>query len=393
MVQHYDFDEIIDRTQTDSAKWSVNERRFGKKDVLSMWVADMDFRSPEPVIQALVERAAQGVFGYPIRPDGYYLAVIDWLKKHQGWETNRSWQITTPGVVTGLIAALLAFTQPGDKVIIQPPVYYPFFKIVLNNGRQVVENTLIENNGYYSIDFDTLEQQLSDPRVRIMLFCSPHNPVGRVWSREELTRLGELCLRYEVLLVSDEIHSDLVFSWARHTPAANISPETEQNTISLFAPSKTFNLAGLETSVTIIPNPILRARYNQVIENLKIGGNNIFGMLALEVAYREGEEWLSQLLEYLEGNMCFLESYFLENIPQIRVRRPEGTFLTWLDCRSLDLSGQELKKFMIDKADLGLSEGVAFGNTGEGFMRLNAGCPRAVLKKGLKQLERAVNSL
>jgi cystathionine beta-lyase len=393
MVQRYNFDEIIDRTQTDSVKWSINDRLFGKKDVLSMWVADMDFRSPEPVVRALVERAEHGVFGYTNRSESNFLSVIDWLKKRHGWETNQAWQVTTPGVVPGIIAALLAFTLPGDKVVIQPPVYYPFFKVVLNNGRQIVENNLIENHGYYTMDFDTLDQQLSDPRVRMMLLCSPHNPIGRVWTREELSRLGELCLRHGVLLVSDEIHSDLVFSWAKHTPVAMISPEVADDTIALLAPSKTFNLAGLHTSVVIIPNSTLRERYSQTVENLGIGGNTIFGLAALETAFREGEEWLIQLLAYLEKNMLFLEDFFRAEIPQIRVLKPEGTYLVWLDCRALGMSREELKQFMIQKAELGLNEGGVFGKSGEGFMRLNAGCPRAVLKQGLEHLASAVKSL
>ena len=393
MVRSYNFDEIIDRTQTDSVKWSINERKFGNKDVLSMWIADMDFRSPEPVVQALVERANQGVFGYTTRSESYSLSIINWLKKRHNWETNRSWQVTTPGVLPGLIAALLAFTQPGDKVVIQPPVYPPFFKIILNNGRQVVENTLIENDGYYTMDFDLLEQQLSDPAVRMMILCSPHNPTGRVWSKDELTQLGQLCCLHKVLLVSDEIHSDLVFSWAKHTPIALISPEIAQNTISLFAPSKTFNLAGLHTSIVIIPNSELRSRYLQMIDNLGIGGSTVFGMLGLETAYREGEEWLSQLLTYLEGNMCFLENFIQSRIPQIRVRKPEGTYLVWLDCRSLGMTRVELKHFIIHNAGLGLDEGANFGKPGEGFMRLNAGCPRAVLNQGLDQLSNAVKSL
>ena len=353
----------------------------------------MDFRSPEPVVQALVERANQGVFGYTTRSESYSLSIINWLKKRHNWETNRSWQVTTPGVVPGLIAALLAFTQPGDKVVIQPPVYPPFFKIILNNGRQVVENTLIENDGYYTMDFDLLEQQLSDPAVRMMILCSPHNPTGRVWSKDELTQLGQLCCLHKVLLVSDEIHSDLVFSWAKHTPIALISPEIAQNTISLFAPSKTFNLAGLHTSIVIIPNSELRSRYLQMIDNLGIGGSTVFGMLGLETAYREGEEWLSQLLTYLEGNMCFLESFIQSRIPQIRVRKPEGTYLVWLDCRSLGMTRVELKNFIIHNAGLGLDEGAGFGKPGEGFMRLNAGCPRGVLNQGLDQLSNAVKSL
>jgi len=393
MGQTYNFDEIIDRTQSDSAKWSINDQLFGKKDVLSMWVADMDFRSPEPVVQALIQRAQEGIYGYPTRPDAYYQAVVDWLKQRHGWETQRSWQVTTPGVVPGVILALLAFTQPGDKVIIQPPVYHPFFKVVLNNGRQIAENPLIEEDGDYRMDFVQLEQQLSDPRTRMLILCSPHNPVGRVWSHDELARLGELCLKHGVLVVSDEIHSDLVFSWAKHTPLASISDEIAANTVTLLAPSKTFNLAGLHTSVAILSNPVLFRRFSQTVENLGMGGNTVFGLTGLEVAYREGKEWLDQLLAYLEGNLEYLEQTIRTRIPKIKVRKPEGTYLVWLDCRALKLSRKELRQFMIQKAGLGLDEGAVFGTQGEGFMRLNAATPRTVLKQALDQLARAVDEL
>jgi cysteine-S-conjugate beta-lyase len=393
MSRIYNFDEIIDRTKTDSVKWSINQKLFGRQDVLSMWVADMDFRAPEPVIHALVQRAGEGIFGYPARSDNNYQAIIDWLKKRHGWDTHRSWQITTPGVVPGLNLAVLAYTQPGEKIVIQSPVYHPFAKVVLNNGRQMVENDLINENGFYRMDFEKLDQQLSDPRVRMLILCSPHNPVGRVWTPEELTRLGEICMRHGVLVISDEIHSDLVYSWAKHTPFASLSPEFAKNSVTLLAPSKTFNLAGLSTSVAIIPDQGLNARFCQVVENLGVGGNNVFGLTGLEVAYRSGEEWLQQLLVYLEGNLNFLEEYIQHCIPRIKVRKPEGTYLVWLDCRELDLNRADLKKFMIFQAGLGLDEGAVFGKPGEGFMRLNAACPRATLKTALEQLAQAVNSI
>lgn len=390
MSEHYNFDEIIDRRSTDSVKWSINERLFGHKDVISMWVADMDFRSPDAVIKALVTRAQEGIYGYTTPTESYRQALVDWLAARHQWMTQKEWQVTTPGVVPAVIAALLAFTQPGDKVIIQPPVYYPFFKIVLNNGRQIIENTLLENDGYYTMDFASLEQQLADPRVRMMLLCNPHNPVGRVWTREELTRLGELCLQRGVLLVSDEIHSDLVFSWAKHTPAGSLSSAIEQITISQFAPSKTFNIAGLHTAVTVIANPELRVRFQQVVENLGMSGSTIFGKTGLEAAYREGGEWLSQVLVYLEENFQFMKEFIQREIPQLRMRIPEGTYLAWLDCRSLGLNREDLKRFMIEKAGLGLDEGAVFGKSGEGFMRVNIGCPRAVLRQALEQLATAL---
>lgn len=393
MTVRYNFDEIIDRTQTDSVKWGISEHLFGRKDVIPMWVADMDFRAPEPVIQAMTARAEEGVYGYAIRPNSYYEAVIDWLQKRHGWQTQRGWQITTPGVVPAISVAIQAYTQPGDKIIIQSPVYHPFFKLILNNGRQVVENPLIQANGYYRMDFEALEILASDARTKMLILCSPHNPVGRVWSREELARLGQICLAHGVLVISDEIHSDLVYSWAKHTPLASISPEFAENTVTLLAPSKTFNIAGLHTSVAMISNSELNARFCQVIENLGIGGSSIFGMVGLEAAYRYGEEWLEQLLPYLEGNLNALVDFFSHRIPRIKVCRPEGTYLVWLDCRDLGLNRADLKKFMIQKAGLGLDEGAVFGPPGEGFMRLNAACPRAVLLRALNQLETAVNAL
>ena len=393
MGMTYNFDEVIDRSQSDSVKWGINQTYFGKEDVLPMWVADMDFRSPEPVVRALVERAEHGIFGYAHRTKSNGDAVVEWLKKRHGWETKPEWQLLTPGVVPAINLALLAFTQPGDKVIIQPPVYHPFYHVLEHNGRQVVENNLIEENGYYRMDFDLLAKQLAEPRVRLLILCSPHNPVGRVWTREELTRLGELCLAHNVLVISDEIHSDLVFSWAKFVPLAALSPEIAQNTVTFFAPSKTFNLAGNHTAVALIPNKALFTRYSQVIENIGVGGGTIFGMLGLETAYRFGEEWLDQLLVYLAGNMNFLVEYIDQWIPEIKVWRPEGTYLVWLDCRALGMTPAELRKFFIEQAGLGLNDGYVFGPLGAGFMRLNAGCPRATLAKGLEQLKKAVENL
>jgi cystathionine beta-lyase len=294
-------------------------------------------------------------------------------------------------VVPALSAVILAYTQPGDKVVIQTPVYHPFYKLVKNHGRQVVENAMINTDGYYTMDFAQLDQQLADPRVKMLILCSPHNPVGRVWKREELEQLGSLCLKHNVLVVSDEIHSDLVFSWGpKHTPFASISSEFANHSVTLLAPSKTFNLAGLSTSVALVPDRYLFNRLSVTMENLAMGGSSVFGLTGLEAAYRYGEEWLEQLLQYLEGNLLYLESYIEKNIPQIKLRKPEGTYLVWLDCRALGLARQDLRKFMIHEAGLGLDEGAVFGMAGEGYMRLNAACPRATLQKGLDQLAQAV---
>jgi cysteine-S-conjugate beta-lyase len=384
----YDFDRVIDRRNTDSCKWAENEKRFGDKDALSLWVADMDFESPAPVIHALRERVEQGIFGYPIRRPSYYAGMIDWMFKRHDWKVQESWFAFSPGVVCALNVALHAYTQPGDKVIIQPPVYPPFFSSVLNNGRQLVFNPLRVENGEYRMDFDNLEKQI-DARTKMLILCSPHNPVGRVWKREELLQLGEICLKKGVLILSDEIHLDLIFRGHKHIPIAMLSEELAQNTITVIAPSKTFNIAGLYASSAIIPNPRLRAAFNTARDNFGIDGGNIFGYVALEAAYNSGEEWLAQLMEYLEDNLDFLIDYMQKHIPQIKPVRPEGMHLVWLDCRGLGLDPASLKEFILKKARVALNDGPTFGKQGEGFQRMNFACPRSVLLQALQRIERA----
>ncbi|MBI5029241.1 MAG: pyridoxal phosphate-dependent aminotransferase [Chloroflexi bacterium] len=381
----YDFDRVIDRRDTESIKWQAYPR-----DVLPMWVADTDFESPQPVIDAILKRAQHGIFGYPERPASYSEAIIDWMRARHGWDIKREWIVNNPGVVAGLILAINTFTQPGDKIIIQPPVYHPFFHIVKNNGRQIVENPLREENGYYRMDLADLEKQI-DSRTKALILCSPHNPVGRVWTKDELTALGEICLRRNVLIFSDEIHSDLILRGNRHTPLAMISPELADLTLTFIAPSKTFNIPGMFTSALIIPNPKLNAQFCLTLENMAQGHGNIFGMIALEAAYRHGAEWLAQMLEYLQDNIDFTIRFFNERIPQIKVACPEGTYLLWLDCRALGLDQQGLRDLFLKKSKVALNDGSIFGVQGEGFMRMNIGCPRSVLQEGLERIERAVN--
>lgn len=388
----YNFDEIIDRRASDSIKWATGNV-FHKGDAIPLWVADMDFRAPQPVVDALVERARHGVFGYPIRSDAYYEAIISWFSRRHSWQIEKTWIVPNPGVVTALTVAVLSCTQPGDKVIVQPPVYFPFFSQVNNNGRQLLENCLKVENGRYEMDFMDLESKLHDPRSRMLVLCSPHNPVGRVWSADELRQAAELCLKYNVILVSDEIHCDLVFSGFHHTVASSLSAEIAQNTITLVAPSKTFNLAGLNSSAAIIPGAELRKRFAATTEAIHVGSSSVFGLLGLEVAYNQGEEWLDELLHYLECNLDVLDGFFKQRIPQIKVYRPQGTYLVWLDCRALGLAGSALRNFMLKQAGLGLNDGAAFGCGGEGFMRMNVACPRALLQQALEQLEAAVNLL
>jgi cystathionine beta-lyase len=389
MSMKYDFDRVIERRGTDSDKWQV----YGA-EVLPMWVADMDFLAPPQVIDALVKRAQHGVFGYPMHPDPYYEygSMIDWMRTRHGWNIKRKWITHSPGVVTALNLAVNAFTQPGDKIIVQPPVYPPFFSIVKNNGRQLVFNPLRTENGYYRMDLADLEKRI-DSRTKALMLCSPHNPVGRVWTREELAALGEICLRKNVLIFSDEIHSDLILRGAKHTPLATISPELAEITITLIAPSKTFNIPGLFTSALIIPNPKLRAQFNHMLENMALNSSNIFGMVGLEAAYRHGAEWLDELLVYLQGNIDFTIRFFKERVPQIKITCPEGTYLLWLDCRDLGLGHDALRDLFLKQAQVALNEGHTFGAGGEGFMRMNIGCPRSVLQEGLERIERAVKSL
>jgi len=384
----YDFDRVIDRRTTDSIKWSVNEKRFGSHKVISAWVADMDFESPAPVVEALRARAAHGIFGYPIRPAAYYDALINWMRKRHDWAIKAEWLTYSPGVVTGLALAVHAYTQPGDKIIIQPPVYPPFFSVVKNNGRQLVLNPLKFVDGKFRMDLEHLEKQI-DAHTKMIILCSPHNPVGRVWTRDELAQLGKLCLRKNILIVSDEIHCDLIFRGYRHIPLATISDELAQITITCVAPSKTFNIPGLYTAAAIIPNGRLRAQFNTVRENLGLEGANIFGIAGFEAAYRAGEEWLDQLLEYLQGNLEFLLDYFDKSIPRIKPIRPEGTYLVWLDCHGLGLGDAALKEWMHKQARVAMNEGHTFGAEGKGFVRLNFGCPRATLGEALQRIEQA----
>jgi cystathionine beta-lyase len=387
----YDFDRVMDRTQSESIKWIGNEEHFGEKDLLPMWVADMDFQSPAPVIQALVERAQHGFFGYPWRSPAYYDSIIGWMRKRHSWDIRREWIVNAPGVVSALDLAVHALTQPGDKIVIQPPVYFPFFSIVRNNGRQLVENRLKFENGHYRMDLQDLEKQI-DARTKALILCSPHNPVGRVWTPDELAALGELCIRKDLLILSDEIHSDLILNGHKHTPLATLTEELAQRTCTLIAPSKTFNLPGLGASAVIIPNGKLRTAFNNAVENFGLQVGNVFGIVALQAAYQYGEEWLKQMLDYVEGNVAYATRFLAERIPGIKFACPEGTYLLWLDCRGLGLSHTALRDLIIKQAKVALNDGPEFGSGGEGFQRMNLACPRSILEEGLVRIERAVKS-
>ncbi len=386
----YNFDQIIERAGTDCLKWDGREAVFGRQEILPLWVADMDFAAPPAVVAALQKRASHPVYGYPLRTPAVDQAISGWLKKRHGWTVEADWLLLTNGVVPALNLAVLAFTEPGDSVIIQPPVYRPFFKAVENNKRELLLNGLKEENGRYTIDFEQLARMVDD-RTKMLIFCSPHNPVGRVWTREELTKLGQFCLEHRILLVSDEIHSDLVYKGYTHIPLASLTPELAKNTITCIAPSKTFNVPGLATAVTIIPDQERRERFRRIMEATGVGAGNLFGLCALQAAYDEGEEWLEALLDYLRGNLETVMEFVAERLPGIKVIKPEGTFLVWLDFRGLGLTPEQLSAFLINEAKVGLNDGRGFGPGGDGFQRMNIACPRAVLKEALIRIEQAVS--
>ena len=389
----YDFDTVIDRTHTGSVKWSIRKERTGVEDILPMWIADMDFESPPEVVEAIRERAAHPVYGYTLRTEGYFDSLINWMRKRHGWDgIQRDWILFTPGVVAGFTFAIQAYSQPGDKVVIQPPVYYPFRFSILNNGRQIVDNPLKIVDGNYVMDYEDLDKKI-DGRTKLIILCSPHNPVGRVWKRVELEQLVDVCKRKDIVIVSDEIHNDLILGETRHTPVACISEEAKERTVTLVSPSKTFNLAGLTTASAIIPNKKLRDAFLNITDNNSARNTNIFGIVAQEAAYMKCEAWLEELLAYLMGNLRYLEEFIKEKIPGLKVYPLEGTYLAWVDCRSLGMDDSELKEFMLKKAKLWFDEGIMFGTGGSMFMRINIACPRSILKQALERLEKAVKRL
>ena len=389
---NYDFDKITDRHHTNSIKWDFNQRTFGREDVLPLWVADMDFKAPEAVVEALVKRAQHGIYGYSEGIDEYYKALEDWIDKRHGWKIQRDWITFSPGVVPALNELVRSLTQPGEKILIQSPIYPPFFHAIRNHGREVVNSQLRLENGRYTMDFADLEKKFSSG-VKMMILCNPHNPVGRVWQRDELERLGQLCLAYDVIVISDEIHGDLIYKGYHHIPFASLSPELANQSIVCTAPSKTFNLAGLQTSNLIIPNVTFREAFKKSLSLTGIHNPNVFGITALEAAYRHGWDWLNQLMNYIKGNSDFLISFLDQELAQVQAIQAEGTYLIWLDFRSLGMEPKALQEFLVHKAGVGLNAGYQFGPGGEGFARLNLGCSRAVLEEGLQRIKAAVKRL
>ncbi len=385
----YNFDEIINREGTACYKYDLRKKIFGRDDIIPMWVADMDFNTPPFIIDAIRKRLEHEVFGYSFRPDSFYEAIINWLKHRHNWPVKKEWISFSPGVVPALNMIIMAFTQPGDKVIVQPPVYFPFYSAVTNHNRLLVRNPLVLNNERYEMDYEDLERKI-DKRVKMLILCSPHNPTGNVWKKDELEKLIEICIKNNILILSDEIHSDIIFSGNKHLPAAGLSDKITQQIITLMAPSKTFNIAGLSTSFVICQNPALLKKYNNMLDALHIAQGNIFGNVALEAAYNHGNEWLDQLIQYLQDNLNFAIHYLVKKIPGIHPIKPEATYLLWLDCRKQGMNDKELNDLLSRKAGLGLSAGSLFGPEGQGFVRMNIGCPRFTLHQALDRLYNAL---
>jgi len=386
----YTFDKFIPREGTDSVKYDLRHKVFGFESVLPMWVADMDFATPPFIINALKERLEHPILGYSFRGDTYFKALQDWLLHRHHWKVQKEWIAFSPGVVPALNMALEAYTNPGDGVILQTPVYFPFFEAIKNNGCKLLENFLQIENGQYSIDYEQLKKLL--PQARVLMLSNPHNPGGRVWSLKELEKLANMCCENNVLIFADEIHADLVFQPNSFTPVASISTDIAEHTITFTAPSKTFNMAGLATSSVIISNPDLKEAFDAVVNCLHIGMGNVMGNVASEAAYLHGHEWLDQLLVYLEGNLDYMEGFLQKELPQLTMMRPQGTYLVWVDFSALSFTDEELNQFIVCEARLGLNRGSMFGANGKLFMRFNIACPRELLTQGLEQLKDAINN-
>lgn len=382
----FDFDRELSRLGTQALKYEARQTWFDDPDVLPLWVADMDFAAPEAVVRALSERAAHPVYGYTLYPDSMYDALIGWLEQRHGWRIERDWVVLVPGVVPALYAAVQACAAEGEGVVVQPPVYFPFFSAVKQTGRKLLLNPLREEDGRYRIDFEHLERCAVE--AKLLLFCSPHNPVGRVWRRDELERILDIARRHDLAILADEIHADLVYPEFRHTMLATLAQPGDR-IITAVAPSKTFNIPGLGLSALVIPDAAQRAAIRKVFELLPPAGANPFSVAGFEAAYREGGPWLDSLLQYLRETRDFVRSFLAEHVPQIRLVEPEGTYLLWLDCRALGMSDDELKQFFARQARVGLSPGALFGDGGSGYMRINIGAPRSVVAEALRRIAAA----
>lgn len=389
----YNFDQQTDRTTEYSAKYYELKEKFGDEDLIPLWIADMDLKVATPITKALEERVKSGIFGYTSRPDFYNEAIVSWLDRRHDWDINKDLLMFSPGVMPSVSMILQNLSAPMDNIIIQQPVYSPFASVVELTGRTLKVNPLIQTEaGDYVMDYDHLES-LIDDNTKFMILCNPHNPVGRVWSKEELKKLAEICLKHNVSVISDEIHCDLVFKGKKHVPFASLSKEVSEITITCLAPSKTFNIPGLQASVILHPNKETFNKIDHAFTVLDIKRNNCFSLVATHAGYSEGDKWLDEVMDYIESNAEYVVDFVTTHLPQIKVKKPEGTYLLWLDCKGLGLTDDALKLFMIKEAKLALSSGNDFGAGGSGFQRINIACPREILVKALDQLRCAINKL
>lgn len=385
----HEFEKIIDRRNSYSMKWDFNESMFGEKYLLPMWVADMDFMSPPAVVEALIKRSSHGIFGYTKFDDDFWSVMKAWYATRHSWKIPQEGIVFSPGVVTSLSIAVDCYSKPGDKIVIMPPVYYPFYEVINNNDRLIEKCPLILKDNCYLMDFDHLAE-LFQQGSRLLILCNPHNPGGRVWSREELTRLGQLCLQYNVLVISDEIHCDLAFTGFKYTPYASISSDMAENSITCLAPSKTFNIPGIQSSFTIIYDPAKKELFAKRINALSLNSPGCFTPIAVKACYEQGGEWLDQVLLYLEENLAVAMEFFAQQLPELIPMRPEATYLLWVDCRPLGLSVEGLQELMYKKAGIAFSEGSVFGEEGVGYLRINLACPRSLLQEGLTRFHKAI---
>lgn len=392
-MKTYDFDKIIERKGTGAVKTDALKKVYGKEDLIPLWVADMEFETPDFIVEALRERLEHPVFGYTVMPEGYWDTVKSWIEEHHGWEVQTDWMTFIPGIVKGIGMVINALLEKDDKVIIQPPVYHPFRLIPQKNVREVVFNPLKElPDGSYEMDFENLEA-VCDSQCKLLILSNPHNPAGIVWSRETLTRLADFCHSHGIIVISDEIHCDMALFGNRHVPFASVSEKAAQCSITFGAPSKTFNIAGIVSSYAIVPNEELRGKFFKWLEASEMSAAHIFAPIATMAAFKHGESWRQQMLRYLECNIRFIEEYCSHNIPQIRPLRPQASFLIWLDCRNLKLTHEELVDLFVNKAGLALNDGEMFNPGGEGFMRLNIGTSRDVLKEAMDRLSDAISTI
>ncbi len=391
MIQ-YNFDEIINRHGSGAVKTDALQEHFGRTDLIPMWVADMDFRTGDFITQALRKCCDHGVFGYPTLSEDYFQTIRCWIKNKHRWEIEEEWINFIPGIVKGIAFCVINFTQPGDKIIIQPPVYHPFRIVPEMNQRQIIHNPLIEKNGQFQMDLDGLRNILDQEDCKLLILCNPHNPIGITWTKETLIELAEICYEKDVLIVSDEIHSDMAIFGHTHIPFASVSEKAFNNSITFMAPSKTFNMAGIVSSYSIVPNEKIRTNFFNFLQGGELNHGNLFAYAATKAAYTHGSEWLKQMLKYIEDNILFTSKYLQENIPLIKAIIPQASFLVWLDCRELGFSQEKLVSLFIDKAGLALNDGEMFGKEGCGFMRMNVGCPRATIEKALDQLKKAMET-